>query len=504
MRAVASRLPALPILASGAVLVAYLLPEWLALFMSRNYVYVNGWDEETYLSWQGVLGSMFEPGGYSVLALNWVLHRLNVSPAIQNLAYDTILPPLTVFLVARALAMLGVARERATSYAVLVAFSSVLFNYTDPLVKWLLGPYDGAALWMAGFDLYPSILRTPNPEVSYALVAAAVYCYLRWRKFWLLLLPVPLLYFYVAVPYLIGIVALVAFRRLGRQGGGAGVLLMVAAVGIAYLLAAVSFTALAALRGLYAADNPIRLNAYVFHESRMLQLPLGLGLLAVGAAIVRAAGWLRSGSADALRIWFLALLALASVNLHIVAGIMLSQKNYYDCGISVVLGLILVQFLEMVAVEPIRRRLATGLLALVALMVFASQLPFFVGSVRQGRNLDRVGAIVRTDPLHAVIPELPLSSYVAYSAARTLAPPFSYQYYFQFIEKQCALNETWMAAALAFAATRLEPSSAEMKALTATLDKVREGQRLTRSVPYANQPYCTASNFRPEGFFLVH
>ena len=51
---------------SWVILIAVLAPEWWAFFKSEAFVFVNGWDEETYLSWQGVLGAKDSPGYYSL------------------------------------------------------------------------------------------------------------------------------------------------------------------------------------------------------------------------------------------------------------------------------------------------------------------------------------------------------------------------------------------------------------------------------------------------------
>ena len=80
---------------SFAILIAVLAPEWYTFFKSETLVFVNAWDEETYLSWQGVLGAVKIPGYYSSY-INLFLHNLGVSGAKQNLIFDSIFFPLTI------------------------------------------------------------------------------------------------------------------------------------------------------------------------------------------------------------------------------------------------------------------------------------------------------------------------------------------------------------------------------------------------------------------------
>ncbi|MFN3715747.1 MAG: hypothetical protein ACK4R8_03365, partial [Thiobacillus sp.] len=324
-----------PLLAAALmVLLAYLLPEWAAFARSEVFVFVNGWDEETYLSWQGVLGGRNDPG-YFILHLYGLLHEAGLSGAVQNLLSDTIFPLLTVLLVMQSLRRLGVEAVRAFAYAVLVLFSSTLFNYANPVVKGLLGEYDGTAFLMAGWEMYPSILRTPNPQMSYFLLALAVYAWLRWRRFWLLLLPLPLLYYFVAVPYAFLLVMAVAMpvmrSRLGRISGWRAMALAGASV---YLLMACGAVGLFMLAGYYDPDNWVVNNAWVFARTRMPQLPLALLFILPPVLALGRAGLLDSGRGQGSRLLLLLLAALASANLHVVTGFMLSQKNYYDYGLS--------------------------------------------------------------------------------------------------------------------------------------------------------------------------
>ena len=43
------------VLASAAsIFLGYLVPHWYSFFTSKVFIFTNGWDEEWYLSWQGI------------------------------------------------------------------------------------------------------------------------------------------------------------------------------------------------------------------------------------------------------------------------------------------------------------------------------------------------------------------------------------------------------------------------------------------------------------------
>lgn len=492
------------LLRTGAVIVllAYLLPEWAAYARSEVFVFVNGWDEETYLSWQGVLGAQHDPG-YFVLALYGLLHEAGLSGAMQNLLSDSVLPPLTVLLVWQSFNLLGVEATRAFAYAVLLLFSSTLFNYANPIVKGLLGEYDGTRFLMAGWELYPSLLRTPNPQVSYFLLGLAVYAWLRWRRFWLLLLPLPLLYYFVAVPYVFLLMTAVTTSLVQRSLGLAEYRsIAVSAPGV-YLIMALGAVGLFMLAGYYNLDNPLVNNAWVHARTRMPQLPLALLFILPTIFLLWQAGQLGSGKRYSQYVLLLVLAAVASVNLHVVTGFMLSQKNYYDYGLSILFGLMLVVVLEWIKDRRLADWTLLVLLVLVAIPTLASHLYFYQRATAISAKAAPFVDDVRLDPLHAVIPDLDVSSRMAYSTARLLAPPFSYQYYFPFIEKQCRYYPELLSAALIHARQNIGGYEESPGLLENTMANIRRGQAESRTVAYKALPYCRLDAYRTSGFNLM-
>ena len=491
----------LPITFAVIVLLAYLLPEWAAYLRSEIFVFVNGWDEETYLSWQGVLGSRNELG-YFVLHLYGLLHEQGMSGAMQNLLSDTFFPLLTVGLVTGAFEILGFERGLAFSYAVLVLFSSTLFNYANPVIKYLLGSYDGTSFLMAGWELYPSILRTPNPQTSYFLVALAVYAWLRWRRFWILLLPLPLLYYFVAVPYVFLLSMAVGIPVMRRVPNLPEWTVVTVSASIVYVFMALGAFGLFLYVGYYNPENWVVHNAWIYARSRMPQLPLALLIGVAILLIVWRMGLLDPAKNKGNVLQILIFAALASVNLHIVTGFMLSQKNYYDYGLSILFGMMLVVMLEWFGNQKLKEAALIALLLIISIPTLLSHLYFYHRAVAIGAKMAPYIDEARQDPLHALIPDLETSSRVAYSTPKLVGPPFSYQYYFPFIEKQCSYYPELLAAGLAFARQSLAGHEAMLRQLEGTVANIRRGQSESHAIPYKNASYCDPASFRSSGFKL--
>lgn len=497
-----SRHAFLPAASALIVLLSYLLPEWAAFVHSEVFVFVNGWDEETYLSWQGVLGARNDLG-YFVLHLYSVLHEADLSGAMQNLLSDTLFPLMTVLLVMQSFRLRGVEAVRAFAYAVLVLFSSTLFNYANPVIKSLLGAYDATAFLMAGWELYPSLLRTPNPQLSYFLLALAVYAWLRWRRFWLLLLPLPVLYYFVAVPYAFLIALGVALPVVGRSLGLATWQTTAVSAVAVYVLMALGAVGLFTLAGYYDPDNWVMNNAWVFARSRFPQLPVVLLFILPVALVLWRFGQLDSGRIQGRALLVLILAVIGSVNLHVVTGFMLSQKNYYDYGLSILFGLMLVVVLEWIRDRRLADWALVVLLAIVAIPTLTSHLYFYQQATEISAKAAPIIDQVRRDPLRAVIPDLDVSSRMAYSTARLPAPPFSYQYYFQFIEKQCSYYPELLSAGLAQARQDLAGHGAVLVGLESTAANIGRGQIESRAVSYKNASYCEPEDYQPKDFKLL-
>ena len=487
---------------SWVILIAVLAPEWWAFFKSEAFVFVNGWDEETYLSWQGVLGAKDRPG-YYVSYLNLALHNFGISGAIQNLIFDTVFFPITVYLVYASFSLAGFGADRKFSYALIVCLSSVIFNYANPIISFILGPYDAYAIVMAGHEYYPTVLRTPNPQVSYLLVALAVYLFMRFRRPWIFIIPLPFLYYYVAIPYVFFVSMYFTSMFLASKRRLAGYKNYFVSFFGCFLIASLGLVVLFAISGLYQPDNYIRQNSYVFFETRLPQFPLVIILLGSCFCILFWFGLIRI---DRTLYTFLAWLGLAagvSVNIHLVTGFMLSQKNYYDYGLSVLFGIGLVVMIELLQSERVRYGTLVACLGLVAYLSFQSQLRYARYAISMSPKMVAVLEHAKQDPLHSIIPDLAVSSLVAYSTPKLFAPPFSYLYYFKFIAKQCVYYETLLDNAVRYSEGHLSEKSAQLKSLEETTENIEKGRFQQRSVPYVNRDYCEYEVYNDKSFVLL-
>lgn len=480
------------------VFAAYLAPEWLALFKTWPYAYQNGWDEYVYLSWQGALGARNIPG-YFPLYLVVALHKLGMSGAIQNLIFDTLLPPLTAYFVFRSLRMIGVDRHHAWPYSVIICFASVLFNYSNPLLTEHISKYDSAPTFMAGWENYPSILRTPSPEVSYLLIAAAVFAFLKYRRKWILLTPLPLLYYYVAVPYCILLGGAMLATLTNAIAMRPAIRIALSSL-VAFALAGIVAGILSHHMGDYAAA--LRNSAATYLETRKFQWPIA-ALACGGFFVVIKIG--RIADRDArLTHWMIWLLAamFATGNLQLITGVMISQKNYYDYGISALAGVACALALQTIANDLVKTLATVVVLAAIAYLTTNSQLFWYDYSAQLAQKAEPITDEVRKDPQHAVVSNWMVSSIIAYATPRMVAPPLSFQNVYPFVERQCDLNPQLVDGALAFARARLGAEDPAFKSLRDMREMGRRFSELAKAQPYKNRAYCESARYQPSNFFL--
>lgn len=484
---------------SASVFLTYLIPQWYSFFTSKAFVFTNGWDEEWYLSWQGVLALKGAVGTYS-LYLSWLMHVMGISGSVQNLLLDTLLPPLTALLVYLSLRRYDLRVVEAMGYAVLICFGSVLFNANNPLISAQLGETRTATVWfMSAWEVYPSILRTPNPEISFFLIAAAVYGYTRFGKWWLLLLPFPLLYFFTATAYgfvLVASFTYVQLRLRFRLGWRAAV---VYAGLFTFLAAGIGLFALSFTMGLYQSDNVIRNTPYLFSESRRPQFPVGTIVLVTLFAVGIPAGLLRLERRWIVPLLILGAASVGAVNLHFFTGFMMSQKNYYDYGLSVIFPIALV-----IAIQAIRWEVARSL-ALVAVLIWVSALCYKSQKIWLGQATRYDAEIapriekLREDPLRAIIPDWSAAGRAAYSTPQLLAP-LSYVYWYAI--NQCAGFPAWAADAWNFESRHLTAGSRAFVEAQDVAEKVHAAEKLMIK-PASDYSYCASVDLKSRDFYII-
>ena len=83
-------------------------PWIIAIINSNHLMYVNAWDEETYLTYQAGWG-LLTRAGYTVDGLIIILFQeLGLSGAETNLFFDLIVTPVTIVVLAKTIGRLGI------------------------------------------------------------------------------------------------------------------------------------------------------------------------------------------------------------------------------------------------------------------------------------------------------------------------------------------------------------------------------------------------------------
>lgn len=256
--------------------------------------YANGDGEPLYLQYGTSLAtqSLFSRSSqYPVTAM----HLAGLSGGWINLLWDLAMPLAFLFLVRGIGRELDLGERRSTLLAFLATLGPALVSASNPAVQALFDATlaHGTVRWLAvpGGAFLP-LVRTPEPQFSLVVLAAAVLLGLRRRSFLPVYACLPLLYPFVAIP--------AAFVALGlhlRQ-------------------AALAWVAVAAACGLVFALT-------AGPEARALMVETRLPFVSF-TSVVGVAAWLalRRGMREDLRrpALLLALAPLAAMNVHVISG----------------------------------------------------------------------------------------------------------------------------------------------------------------------------------------
>ena len=500
---------------SFAIFASYLTPQFLSFIFSDNFMFVNAWDEETYLSYQGTIGARNVPGHYVLYISSW-LHELGVSGSLQNLFSDFLIPPLTLFFLFESFLLFFKDKKKSLFFSIIILFSSVLFNYANPLIREIYGLPYRLALIMPGWETYPSILRTPNPQFSYLLIAFSLYLYLRLKRWYLLVLLLPLLYYYVLVPYLYILVVIFLQRYKYINGSIKKIFLDNL---IAYVFVALVIKLLFYISGGYSEISEIRLShSYIESRSPIISLA-GLICVTIYCLICIKQGSKRK--IDELiyyhKIIITIILCMLGIsNLQIINGFILAPKNYQDYAVSILAGFFLAFIWDIIHPSKIviQDKFAINFqsIAMYALLILIFSFtiksqgfsPFYFKiwkgyTISDPQKLEKI----KNDPLHAIIPSADLSSKIAYSVPKMLIPPFSYQYRFPFIQKQCRYNDVLMQNAIEFVKSKYSPESGELKNFLEIYNLYKEKSIHNKTVELANSSYCEREPYESKKFYVI-
>jgi hypothetical protein len=496
-------------IASG--LASTFLQPVLILLLRPYFVYENGTDEGTYLSFQGALALQDSFVRWTSSRLNVLLHELGLSGAWQNLLFDVATLSalcITVFVCLRRYALLD--RAEALLVAWIIPFGSILFNNANPLLRNRFPNlrYE-ETIWMAATDSHLPILRTPEPQLSILIALPFVYWAARIRNPLPLILPLPFLYitFLIGYAYVCGVVVLVfvAMRIWPRLGE---VRMAVVANAALYACGAAAFAVIGTLdyaRGMV----DLRLAEYTH------QLKISPNLLFTTACVTMAL-LLQRSTTKAARISAAVPIAttLIGLQLFLATQQVLSGAVLYPTGLQNVAGsvgsaaavaMLLLAMRRATATLPFRKAYL-GTSALVSLLILvsihtsqgldvANKRYYMLINHELGEESYRQ---IREDPLAAIIPGRILAGSIALSAPRMLAPPFAYSYAFPWYAAICPEAASAHEAAVAFVEANRDHPDLE-RWLPDLMSDIAFASRGFGNLPAGQEPACSEAAGRASG-----
>jgi hypothetical protein len=435
---------------------AFFLIHWIwpiyIFFHDDYFAYLNGWDEYTYLSYQGAVGSYLVPGYFSSM-FTVLFHQFGMGANVQNLLWDLIVP-LTMFVCSYYILKRSLQLTQGLSifYASLITFGSILFNQGNPLIFYF--SYFDLSHFVSAMEAYASIWRTPNPQISYFLIFLCGALYYRFRKMFLLFLPIPFLYWSVMVPYIYilacyllwekvkwpkrdwKIAVLINLSIIAAMGGGFWVVLSWLNSSMPTLSEASSFLD-SSVTFLY---SPILLiNAMV-----ILACLIGYFMYKIKFHLF----WLMT----------LSLCILFITNFQLFTRKILDPKNFQDSAATILISIIVVLVIHGFYSYSNKSAVVRRPKLIMFYRILGCLLMFYMLSLlalSQGFNPKTLDFHIQVNPKilspsldfilahpsEAIVPNELLSSRITMLAPRVIAPPLSNHYGYPLISKQCARYE---------------------------------------------------------------
>lgn len=493
------------IILSIIILAFIFFPELYAYLESlkpdRIFTFVNAWDEETYLSYQGALGARNTPGYYGLYLVSF-LHELGISGAIQNLLFDITLIPLTIFFVSSSIAYIVNNKKLSFIYAVIILFSSVLFNYSNPLIQYLYGTRHLSTV-ITGTEVYPSFIRAPNPLFSYFILSFFIWLSCKTKIKTLLLLPLAGLYYFVFQPYLYCLSIFFMFSVSNKQKSLHVTLLfnLFAFIVIATAAWFAYFNLLAASQQDYLAQ----LNGTSHIQlSRKIYIPLYTIVGCILFAITLFSGFLKD---KMHRIVFITLILCTFFisNIQLITGLTIEIKNFQDYGNSLIGGLILIVFLESIRSTCLKynylRMYEFSVLAILLCIVVCSYYNFETPlNFENGAITLKKGDLfaIKNDPLHYLVLNTDTAAKISYSQPKMPALITSYTMNYPSIFNQCACFYSVARQAKSY----LIRKKTENWPLDITLKSMQQNPMQKEDKAYC-KVLCSKSNLLNDGAFKV-
>jgi hypothetical protein len=369
--------------------------------------YTNAFDESTYLSYDGamVTRSFTHMAEYLVVAL----HELGVSGGYTNLAFDVVWPVVTVVFLRQIAIALGFSALESIVYPFVIVALPVVLGYSNPYYSRLYNfNYNSRGLsWITlpqGY--YPPFFRTPEPQLSLAVVALAVHLAIRWQSYIVALAVAPFVYPFVGIPYTFVVVALMLHARLSAATSSVRVCVAIVTSYVATSGMILAFFLLFVRRTTLAAFLP------------PTHLPL---LSGTGAAAIVVYLLVRSRLDSRHRVpaLFLAVAPTAVANTQLISGFVQAPHNLEQS-----FGVIAVAAVCVLAMKTAGRRSWTPLLAAAAscwlLAIYSSQVFAANASVLQRLPISKqLLDELKTEPESLVFDDPDLADIFSLVAPRT-------------------------------------------------------------------------------------
>lgn len=405
------------------------------------FTYVNGWDEETYLSYQGALGVKNLPGYYS-LYLVVLLHKMGISGAIQNMLFDLILIPVTIYFTARMINHFVNNQRLSFLYSVIVLFSSVLFNYSNPLIDYFYGARHISPV-ISGWESYPSLLRSPNPLFSYFIIALTINVYWATKRSWVLIVPLGLLYYFVFQPYLYCLSVARLFVYFKNKKEIPYIILYNVLAFI--IMGTFAYLAFNHLLSSHSQQGILNLNGTPHIQiERNLFFPLYTLFAGILLGIAYLLDILKNKEHQLVFI-SLTLCTFFISNIQLITGVVIEIKNFQDYGNSILIGLILIVFLECLktysySLWPYRMALiiTLSLISYCSLHILTSPRMQLNDSSQLDIFTPDKLAVINKFPLESLVLDRNLAAKISYGHSQMPSLLTSYTMNFPFIFSQCA------------------------------------------------------------------
>lgn len=423
------------------ILLSGLFPLMYALGHQDPFLFVNAWDEETYLTLPAGFSLRQTYGYYNELLVLFFIEKLDISGSYLNLLSDLLLFPGTLALTALVLrCLLKIDLPLALFYTSVIFFAGLMVNYSNPIIFEAL-PERGYYPIAFGWERMPSLIRTPNPQWTYFIITLIIYLTTRFRSIIFGLTSItlisPVLYPFTAIAglFLLCQYAGVSIaRRLSMPSLGlANVSYLIfsslaawAGMGISFLLLKPFFEKTAGSNVFYVESHAPILSAHAL-------LGIIIMIFFFSLSILKTEDLKR----PLVSLWIAILLAmLALTNSQVFSGYHPAMKNLIDYGLYPIFGIFLVLSIEIVRHHSsLVFRIVTTVapLALVTAALHADNFDFknFTWRVHMVAqispdDLERV----RAAPCHAVVTDRNLAAKLSYGLPIRQHLPFAYQQQF--------------------------------------------------------------------------